>query len=99
MPLRTMVYGGLLMQDLLRQRYCVGPSGELPVVVPVVVYDGDAPWSGPVRLSKMGVRQFFAGRRVILDPKRIAWKHLADDGALSLRIAIEQCDTLGEPVA
>lgn len=47
----------------------------------------------------MGVREFFAGRCVILDLKRIGREHLADGGALSLRIAIEQCGSLAELVA
>lgn len=99
MPLRIMVYGGLLMQDLLRQRRGVGPNGELPVAMPVVVYDGETPWRGPVRLAEMGVRWFFAACCVVLDLKRIPAEHLTDGSALSLRIAIEQCGSLDELVA
>ncbi len=42
MAVRVMTYVGLLYQDLIRQRLI--PSGKLPAVLPVVLYNGNAPW-------------------------------------------------------
>lgn len=42
MAVRVMTYVGLLYQDLIRQR--LTPSGKLPPVLPVVLYNGNAPW-------------------------------------------------------
>jgi hypothetical protein len=42
MAVRVMTYVGLLYQDLIRQR--LTPSGKLPPVIPVVLYNGNAPW-------------------------------------------------------
>lgn len=43
MALRMMVYVGLLLQHLLRTRQLT-PSGKLPPVLPLVLYNGFAPW-------------------------------------------------------
>jgi hypothetical protein len=43
MALRMLVYVGLLYQDLLR-RGDLTPSGRLPPVLPLVLYNGEEPW-------------------------------------------------------
>ena len=43
MAVRVMVYSGLLYQKLVRQRD-LPPSGRLPPLVPVVLYNGYRPW-------------------------------------------------------
>lgn len=43
MPLRILVYVGLLYQHLLREK-SLSPRGKLPPVFPLVLYNGDAPW-------------------------------------------------------
>jgi len=43
MAVRVMVYSGLLYQKLVRQRE-LPPSGRLPPLVPVVLYNGYRPW-------------------------------------------------------
>ena len=44
MALRAMVYVGLLYQDLIKRREVTLP-GKLPPVFPIVIYNGEAPWS------------------------------------------------------
>lgn len=43
MAVRMLTYVGLLYQDLI-QRKLLGAEGRLPPVLPVVLYNGDAPW-------------------------------------------------------
>ena len=44
MAVRMLVYTGLLYQDLIR-RGQLGPDGELPPVLPVVLYHGRSRWT------------------------------------------------------
>ena len=44
MAVRMLVYTGLLYQELVR-RGDLGPNGELPPVLPVVLYNGPSPWT------------------------------------------------------
>ncbi|MBF5057704.1 putative transposase [Alcanivorax sp. 521-1] len=46
MALRVMVYTGLLHQDLIR-RGALGADHKLPVVLPVVLYNGEPRWRAP----------------------------------------------------
>lgn len=50
MALRMQVYVGLLCQDLVKQRK-LGRSGKLPPVLPIVLYNGRAPWTASRSLS------------------------------------------------
>ena len=52
MALRMMVYVGLLYQDLLRQKR-LAPTGLLPPVLPIVLYNGDPRWRSPTELSAL----------------------------------------------
>jgi len=52
MPLRMWVYLGMLLQELLR-RGELTPGRKLPPVLPLVLYNGERPWSGPVELSEL----------------------------------------------
>jgi len=49
MPLRVLVYVGLLYQDLIREKK-LGPSGKLPAVLPVVLYNGSRRWDKSTEL-------------------------------------------------
>jgi len=49
MPLRVLVYVGLLYQDLIREKK-VGLSGKLPPVLPIVLYNGRQRWDGSVEM-------------------------------------------------
>ena len=50
MAVRLLVYVGLLYQDLIRTRSLTA-SGKLPPVVPVVLYNGERPWTAATDLS------------------------------------------------
>ncbi|MBF0311223.1 MAG: Rpn family recombination-promoting nuclease/putative transposase [Magnetococcales bacterium] len=50
--LRVLVYIGLLWQQLIREKR-LGPDGSLPPVFPIVLYNGDPPWTVPVGLREL----------------------------------------------
>jgi len=52
MALRVMVYVGLLYQHLLQQRQ-LPESGKLPPVLPVVLYNGYAPWGAALDMADL----------------------------------------------
>src|SRR5262245_15011483 len=52
MALRMMVYTGLLWQSLIRQGE-LGPSGLLPPVLPLVLYNGDRPWKAALEVGDL----------------------------------------------
>src|SRR5436305_354880 len=52
MALRMMVYLGLLYQDLVKRRE-LSPSGRLPPVLPLVLYNGHASWSAAREVSDL----------------------------------------------
>ena len=52
MPVRMMVYVGLLYQDLIR-RGEVLPGNRLPPVLPIVLYNGAAPWKAPADIADL----------------------------------------------
>ena len=52
MAVRMLVYAGLLYQDLIR-RGELGPEGELPPVLPVVLYNGRSRWKAADDVAKL----------------------------------------------
>ena len=52
MAVRILVYTGLLHQDLVR-RSALGPDGELPPVLPVVIYNGRSRWTAETDVSRL----------------------------------------------
>ena len=52
MAVRLLVYAGLLYQDLIR-RGELGPGGELPPVLPVVLYNGRSRWKAADEVAKL----------------------------------------------
>lgn len=52
MAVRLMVYLGLLYQDLIA-RGELSPSGKLPTVLPIVLYNGEEPWWAASELSEL----------------------------------------------
>ena len=78
MALRMMVYLGLLYQDLLQRRE-PPPSGKLPPVLPLVLYNGYAPWGAAREVSELieevpgGLERYRPQLRYcLLDEMRIA---------------------------
>jgi len=52
MAVRLMVYVGLLYQDLIK-RGELSPDGKLPLVIPIVLYNGEERWSAPHQLADL----------------------------------------------
>lgn len=52
MAIRLMTYIGLLYQDLARQKVVL-PGHPLPPVFPIVLYNGNGRWSGPLDTADM----------------------------------------------
>jgi len=52
MALRMMVYLGLLCQDLVKRQELTR-SGKLPPVLPLVLYNGNAPWTAAQEVSAL----------------------------------------------
>lgn len=52
MAVRLMVYLGLLYQDLIA-RAELSPLGKLPIVLPIVLYNGEEPWWAASELSEL----------------------------------------------
>jgi len=48
MALRVLVYVGLLWQHLIDQKRLL-PDGRLPPIRPIVLYNGNTPWTAPER--------------------------------------------------
>jgi putative YhgA-like transposase len=52
MPLRGMTYKCLFYQDLIAHKRLT-PSGKLPPVIVIFLYNGEEPWRGPLELSDL----------------------------------------------
>lgn len=52
MALRTLVYVGLLYQQLIKEKRLT-ESNQLPPVFPLVLYNGDSPWHSPEDLQSL----------------------------------------------
>ncbi len=52
MPLRLATYTALMQEDLARQGE-LDPGGLLPLVRPVVLYNGVRPWRGPTSMAEL----------------------------------------------
>ena len=52
MALRMMVYVGLLYQHLVRSKKLT-KRGQLPPVLPLVLYNGEARWTAPLEISEL----------------------------------------------
>jgi hypothetical protein len=52
MPVRMMTYIGLFLEYLIANHQ-LAKSGKLPLVIPVVIYNGLGPWSSALELSEL----------------------------------------------
>ena len=50
--LRLMGYMALLWQDLIKQKQ-INEDGTLPPLLPIVLYNGDKPWTAPIKISRL----------------------------------------------
>ena len=53
MPVRMLVYTGLLFQELLRKGQGLSGEHPLPLAIPLVVYNGRRPWNAPLSVTEM----------------------------------------------
>ncbi|MEM6454679.1 MAG: Rpn family recombination-promoting nuclease/putative transposase [Acidobacteriota bacterium] len=97
MAVRLMIYLTLIYQDLLKSRE-IAAGAPLPAILPVVVYNGDRPWTAPTRLEALiqDVPEAFAPYRPTLQYLAIDLnrdRHDASDGNLfALLGALERSD-------
>ena len=73
MALRVLEYTVMLYRELVRERHR-GPDGLLPPVLPVVLYNGDAPWR-----SAPEVRDLIATTSPALAPFQPSQRHIMLD--------------------
>ena len=52
MAVRMMSYVGLLYQDLIKAKQVL-PQRKLPPVLPIVLYNGDAPWTAATNIAEL----------------------------------------------
>ena len=95
MAVRLLAYGSLLYQDLIRRRE-LGPDGELPPVLPVVLYIGRSRWraadeaaklvapvEGPLAQYQMSLRYF------VLDERGLGEDDLPEDNLVASLVEFE----------
>ena len=85
MAVRVMTYEGLLYQDLIRKLKLL-TGDPLPVVVPIVLYNGHARWKSPTNVAAL-VPQVPAG----LEEFRPSVEYLLLDGAPSRPVSSTRC--------
>ena len=108
MAVRTLVYTGLLYQDLIR-RGDLGEDGRLPPVLPVVLYNGRPRWTAPVEVGDLiaPVREALARfqpsqRCFLLDEGRWGEDDLPRRNLVSALVALENsgsAESLSEVLA
>jgi predicted transposase YdaD len=97
MAVRLLAYVALLWQDLIDQGQVTG-AGRLPPVLPIVLYNGDRPWSAPTELKELlaPAPSFLAqyqpnARHLFLDENRAATSHeLGVRNVVAAVFALEQ---------
>ena len=99
MPLRVSTYTHLLLEDLARQGE-LDPGGRLPMVRPVVLYNGLHPWRGPTSLADLSADGGgdWPGLTLV-DMGRIRVEDLPRNNAVSLQIEIHQGALARDPDA
>ena len=95
MPVRMLVYAGLLMQELLRQRQGVVSDVKLPRIMPVVIHRGRRRWTAPLSVTEMTLpahdTEDYQPRMsyLALDEWHLSPHDLPDDDLVSSLIALE----------
>jgi hypothetical protein len=105
MPVRIMTYLGLLYQDL-RRSGAIAADAPLPAVVPLVLYNGDDPWTAPRDIrAAIGpvpavVEPFLPHLPyLLLDEVRMALKPAAEERNLAAAVfRLEQTSDLRQQV-
>lgn len=101
MALRMNVYVGLLYQDLIDQGMTT-PTGELPPVLALLVYNSRRGWTAPLKASDLilagpGVKKSHSLQYILLDVVRMAQEEPRGTGNLAMALfRLEACRTLEE---
>ena len=96
MAVRNLTYAGLRYEELIRQKE-LSPAGLLPIVVPLVFYNGKRGWSGAREISQLieslpaGPRRYAPQLRYLLvDAQREPLPEAEPDNLVSLLFALER---------
>ena len=103
MALRILTYAALLWEDLVRTG-AVNAGQKLPPVFPIVLYNGDAPWTAARDLSELvqslhpGLDQYQPRHKYcVLDEKRVPREALERaEGGAAYVLRVEQARELGD---
>ncbi len=95
MAVRMLAYASLLYQDLIRRRE-MGPEGELPPVLPVVLYNGRSRWRAADEVAKLvaPVEGSLTGyqpslRYFVLDERGLGEDDLPEDNLVASLVEFE----------
>lgn len=97
MAVRLMTYVGLLYQDLIRQ----GQVGDrLPPVLPIVIYNGERPWTAATELAQLiepipsPLRRYQPNLHYwLLDENRLPEAELPEENPVSAMVLLERSHT------
>jgi len=106
MALRILVYTSLLYQELLRNKAPrLDERGRLPLVLPVVLYNGDAPWRAPrevidlIQPADEGLAPYRPSQRhLVLDERNIRLRDLPRCNLVTAVARLEQMRSPGDIV-
>jgi hypothetical protein len=98
MAVRVLTYVGLLYQDMIKAK-TVSPSGSLPNVLPVVIYNGEPRWCASNDVASLlyespsGLEQYRpALRYLLIDEGAYDDTHLArEDNLVAMLFRLENC--------
>ncbi|MXW52120.1 MAG: Rpn family recombination-promoting nuclease/putative transposase [Gammaproteobacteria bacterium] len=98
MPARTLTLTGLICEGFAAEAW--GPGGQLPAVLPIVLYTGSSRWTPALDLAeRVGppaeLSPYVAGPRyLLLDVRRMAKQDLPKRNLMSTFIRLESAGTL-----
>ncbi len=104
MPLRIATHKMLVLEDLRRHKYRT-PSGKLPPVLSLVLYNGIGPWTGPTSVSDL-VDTFpdapegmdLLSFRLIDEQRFPASEEVAESNPVAGLFRLEQCQNIEDLV-
>ena len=88
MPVRVMSYMALLWQDLIRTKI-INPAVQISVIIPIVLYNGNQPWTVPEDIRDIIAAPELINRFVpsvpylLIDELRLSVHHLGEVRNLS----------------
>jgi len=96
MAVRLLTYVGLLYQDLIRSKQLLA-NGQLPAVLPLVLYNGAKPWSGATSVQELiqkvpgGLSRYRPTLSyLLLDESRHSLQGVAADNLVAAIFRLEQ---------